>query len=215
MAEFNIKLIADVAELRRKNIIRFDTEIAEKTGYGRATLSNYLSGRVRASEPFIRKFYDTYGNKLAANNVSHETQTKSKQIPFYDVDVSAGAVKVYDDNGEHPAFFASIPGFEDCDFGARIYGHSMYPTYPAGIYIVCKRISNLEIIPYGECFLVITDEFRMAKRLLKSKYKGYVLASSDNEEIKNGVRVFDNFELPKDKIRKLYLIKGQVRKDQI
>lgn len=187
-------------------------EMAEKLGISGRMYSDYERGLYDDSEGDVRR------KRLIAKlaTLGQRSSQNDRLIPIYDVDVSAGAVSMFDDGGEEVLQHTTINTlFQDCDFGIRIYGHSMYPTYPNGIYVICKQIKNTKIIPYGECFLVITDEYRMVKRLLKSKYNNFVLASSDNEQKReDGKKVFSDFEIPLKDVKKLYLIKGQARLEQ-
>ena len=70
MPAHNEKLIQDAESLRKGRVIRYDSEIADRTGYGRPQVSNYLSGNVKASEPFLKKFYEVFKKELFVNNVS-------------------------------------------------------------------------------------------------------------------------------------------------
>lgn len=139
----------------------------------------------------------------------------AKQIPFYDIDVSAGKIEMFG-NGQHPTMYFSIPGFEDCDFGVPVFGHSMYPTFENGCIVACKKINDKTLINFGASYLIITEDYRMIKRLLRNDKPEAVLAISDNEETrKDGKRKFEAFEIPIDKIRMLYLIKGKITREQL
>lgn len=148
--------------------------------------------------------------------LSKDFTLEKRAIPFFNVDVSASKVEMYNDNPEIPSMQVVIPGFEDCDFAVPIWGHSMYPTFESGSIIICKKIQSLNVIQLGECYLVITDEFRMVKRLLTCKEEKNIKAVSDNEELrKDGARKYDSFEVPKESIRHLYMVKGCIKRYQI
>lgn len=139
----------------------------------------------------------------------------TKQIPFYDIDVSASHVEMFGTK-EHPTMYFSIPGFEDCDFGVPVFGHSMYPTFENGCIVACKKINDKTLINFGASYLIITEDYRMIKRLLRNDKPNAVLAISDNEETrKDGKKKFEAFEIPIDKIRMLYLIKGKITREQL
>lgn len=143
------------------------------------------------------------------------TYSSFKKIPFYDVDVSASSVEMFGAK-EIPSLYFAIPGFEDCDFGVPVFGHSMYPTFENGCIVACKIIHDKNLINFGASYLIITEDYRMIKRILKNDMPRAVLAVSDNEEMrKDGKRKFESFEIPLDKIRKLYLIKGKITREQI
>src|SRR4051812_13710834 len=48
-------------------------------------------------------------------------------VPYYDIDVAASNIEMFDDNKELPTLSISIPGFEDCSFAVPVWGDSMYP----------------------------------------------------------------------------------------
>ena len=50
-----------VEYLKANRIINRDIEIAEKTGYSRQIISNYISGRQKPSKQFMNKFIESYG----------------------------------------------------------------------------------------------------------------------------------------------------------
>lgn len=59
----------DVEQLRSKRIIVQDKDIIARTGYKKSTISNYLSGKVSPSKPFLKKFYEVYSLDLGMNKV--------------------------------------------------------------------------------------------------------------------------------------------------
>ena len=89
-------------------------------------------------------------------------------IPVYNLKLSAGPVEMYNDDTENPAFRVKVPGYEDCDFGMFVYGHSMYPTIENGSLILGKRIKDKNIIIWGEMYVVVTQDYRMVKRLQRA-----------------------------------------------
>ena len=75
-----------VEELKSNRIISKDIDIANKTGYSRQIVSNYLTGKQKPSKAFINKFLDTFSMHL-----NTETPTKTNLgVQVYDVDFSAG-----------------------------------------------------------------------------------------------------------------------------
>ncbi len=149
------------------------------------------------------------------------TQVKEVQmvrepgIPVYNLKLSAGPVEMYNDDTENPAFSVKVPGYEDCDFGMFVYGHSMYPTIENGSLILGKRIKDKGIIIWGEMYVVVTQDYRMVKRLQKSDKSNMINLLSDNDETrKNGNPKYEAMEIERDKIEKLFLVKGIIKKIQ-
>jgi phage repressor protein C with HTH and peptisase S24 domain len=147
---------------------------------------------------------------------SVQMQTDSEDgTPIYELAATASPNEYSGQLPEVPAFHVKIPGYEDCNFGVHIYGHSMYPTIENGSLVLCKRVNDKSIIMYGEIYLIRTADYLMVKRLQKNEVPSNVLCTSDNFEKRNEqYRRFEPFELPVDKIIDLYLVKGIIKKTQ-
>lgn len=76
--------IEDIELLKGKRIIRKDKDISDRTGYKKSTVSNYLSGKVPPSKPFLDKFYEVYSSDLGMNKVStvntSELENKNQEL---------------------------------------------------------------------------------------------------------------------------------------
>ena len=151
--------------------------------------------------------------KLQGNTVQmHHTPSG---IPVYNLKLSAGPVEMYNDDAENPAFRVNVPGYEDCDFGMFVYGHSMCPTIENGSLILGKRVKDKSVIIWGEMYVVVTEDYRMVKRLQKSTKPNLINLLSDNDEVrKNGTPKYEAMEIERDKIQKLFLVKGIIKKIQ-
>lgn len=202
-------------------------ECADSLGIKRTTLANYENG---VSEPDIDKIKEIanffgktldemMGGKIRAgakSSVSNLAEPNGTGIPYYNIETAAGDVEIFNDTPEQIAAKISIPGFEDCEAALPIFGHSMYPTYENGCIVLCKRIKDLEVISYGEVYLIVTAEQRLLKRIQKSTLKDAVLLVSDNDEIRNnGTRRYEPFDLPKKKIKHLFIVKGSIKRNQM
>lgn len=76
-----------VHQLKSQKIIKKDIEVADATGFNKASLSNFLNGRVPISEKFERVFLEKYkrylkeANKvLAPIDCEHELAQAQKEI---------------------------------------------------------------------------------------------------------------------------------------
>ncbi len=54
-----------VQYLYGKGVIKKDKDIADKTGYNKATISSYITGRTKPSDYFLRIFEKSYSLKLS------------------------------------------------------------------------------------------------------------------------------------------------------
>lgn len=147
---------------------------------------------------------------------SVQMQTYSEEgTPIYELAATATQSEYSGQLPEIPAFHVKIPGYEDCNFGMHVFGHSMYPTIETGSLVLCRKVNDKSVIMYGEIYLIRTADYLMVKRLQKNKEKGHVLCTSDNFEKRNEeFKRFEPFELSVDKIIDLYLVKGIIKKTQ-
>ncbi len=137
-------------------------------------------------------------------------------VPYYPLDVSASNVEIFNDIPEQSTMRVLIPGFEDCEVALPVFGHSMYPTYENGSIVICKRINDLDVIQYGEVHLIVTKEQRLLKRIKKSDDKDSLLLVSDNYEAQKENKLrYEPFDLKKDKIKHLFIVKGSIKRNQI
>lgn len=75
-------LAEQVRKLKGSGAIKRDSDIAETVKINRSNISNYLSGRVKMSEGFIKKFLDAYpqliNNSLQTNTLSEPSAASKK-----------------------------------------------------------------------------------------------------------------------------------------
>jgi phage repressor protein C with HTH and peptisase S24 domain len=153
-------------------------------------------------------------------NVNHQVneevvQYSGPSIPVYDIAATASNHENTSQIPEVPSYKVRIPGYEDCNFGMYVYGHSMYPTLESGSLVLCRRVIDKDVIMYGEIYLIRTHDYLMVKRLQRNEKKGYVLCTSDNYEQRNEkFKRFEPFDMHIDKIIDLYLVKGIIKKTQ-
>jgi len=132
-----------------------------------------------------------------------EIDTTGK-VPYYDIDVTAGNVQLFQENNQMPADYFTVPKeIQDVDFCFKVRGDSMYDKILPGAIVFVKQIVDISVIEYGQVFVVITEEQRMVKyvrRHLTNPDEMFVLKSHNNH--------YDDIDLPKDKITNLLLVKG-------
>ena len=109
---------------------------------------------------------------------------------WVDVDATAGGVTLFDDQVTTKYIDIDIPEFRDCTDAVNLYGDSMLPLYKSGQIIILKKGN------------------RMVKYLRKGSDAQHVLCVSENKE-------FDPFEIEKDDILRLYLVKGGISKNTL
>ncbi len=203
------RFIAKVNDLLKSRTIANRRELVDNLNWNESALSNVMAGRRHVPGEVADKLFKLYKNEKHAPLVLHEG------TPVYELTAAAGQMENISQVPEVPSFHVNVPGYEDCNFGMYVYGHSMYPTIENGSLILCRKVFDKEVIMYGEIYLLRTRDYLLVKRLQKSDRKNMVLCTSDNfEKRSENYRRFEPFELELDKIIDLYLVKGIIKKTQ-
>ena len=180
--------------------LRYELHMSQDQFAKRLDLSReYLSRIEKSMEPVSKKI------QIRVNQIFAPVETSTVShflIPFYDIEATATPMDIFTKKSTIPHIDIDLPGFAGCDFAINVSGHSMYPAIESGSMILCKEINDKSLIMFGEIYLVVTEDYRMVKRLKKSHKKGFVIAASDNHNGHDteGGKTYDNFELPINKI---------------
>jgi hypothetical protein len=165
---------------------------------------------------FLRHFKVTdeqWENDLIGYNVTWVNKSDSPslsvhRIPLYDTIAIGGLSLLMEEQVAYNNPIAMIePGdiLKSASGSLRVYGHSMFPKYPAGC-IVGFREADMELILWGEDYVIELSNRRIIKRLEKHEDNTKVWAVSYNksEEYK-----YANLEIPIKKIKRLYFVVGK------
>lgn len=205
-ADFNLK----VNELIERKHFRNKREIVDKLEWNESAFSAAMKGDRPVPQERYSKLIKLY-NSVKKNIPS----LISEGTPIYDIAATATQAEMVSQVPEIPNFYVNVPGYEDCNFGMYVHGHSMYPTIENGSLILCRKLTDKGVIMYGEIYLIRTADYLMVKRIQKNEDKKHVLCTSDNfEKRSNDYRRYEPFELERDKILDLYLVKGIIKKTQ-
>ncbi len=192
-------------------------DLAEKMGLAVATISSY---EVNNSQPNIEKLIhlskllcasidEIVGNlEYLANKNNGSSSNGIKAIVYYDIDASAGDTSMFENWSDAQCKEITIPGFGDCDFALNVWGDSMFPSLHNGSIAICKEWKQ-SFIEYGYIYLIITSEnHRMIKYIKPGTSKDTISCVSEN-------KFYPPFEIRKDEILKLYMIKGSIERSTI
>lgn len=130
-----------------------------------------------------------------------------EQIRYWiDIDATGGGVELFGDKDSNRFIDISIPEFKDCTDAVNLYGDSMSPLYKNGQIIILKQWTE-SFIDYGNVYLVITKKGnRMVKYLRQGSDSTRVLCVSENKD-------YDSFEIEKEDILQLFIVKGAISKN--
>ena len=155
---------------------------------------------------------ELYVEKIRGLGIKIENVIKSdevKPVPYYDIDAHAGNVEIFaEDRPEYVKQYISVPAFSDCDMFLNVSGNSMYPKYCSGELVALKKITDFEVVPFNEAYLIVTKEHRLLKYIRKSSIKDNWMLCSENQ-------VHEPMELPIKKVLHLYMVKGKIAKNVI
>jgi transcriptional regulator with XRE-family HTH domain len=131
----------------------------------------------------------------------------SKDVPYYDLPVSAGELGVlYNRESYKPAGYINIEAFNGCVAAFPIIGISMEPLIYKGDIIGVQEIDlntkTWEYIQTGVIYLIITHEDRMIKYLNNASENDHIVCSSPN---------YQAFKVHKADIIEIYRVKAIVR----
>ncbi|HBD94134.1 MAG TPA: DNA-binding protein, partial [Spirochaetia bacterium] len=111
-----------------------------------------------------------------------------------------------------PDFYIDFKPFNDCSAYFTVFGDSMYPRYASGEIVAVKQVFNLDIIWWGEAYLVITDETADNMRTIKLMYP-----NEDNHDLVNLRASNPNYKgetkILKTSIIALFLVKGKITRN--
>jgi transcriptional regulator with XRE-family HTH domain len=186
------------------------TELATKLGIGLRVYQNYESGlfpKYKANQ--IKEIDSILGTNvypLIYEKDLHTTDDLETTLPFtpvgipvYDVEFSLGFTDIIKNN-PNVSGYITLAEFKGCDAIVRAKGESMAKYINNNDWIGIKRIYDFDVLNYGNPYGIVTKEMNMIKYLKKGKKEDTYLLKCENEN-------YDDFEIAKNKILELYLIK--------
>lgn len=147
--------ILDLKDFRDKNNISRE-KLAEILEISIDTLNHweYRTGKI----PKTKQKHFMYVINSYLKKDKKLTPEKEKKVPYYDLDVTSHITTSFSDVVEKPTFYVDYQPFNDCSAYVNNYGDSMFPKYKNGEKLAVKQIQNLDVLMYGETYLVITNE---------------------------------------------------------
>lgn len=145
------------------------------------------------------------GKEVALPEVNYEY----KGAPYYNVDFIGGFDLVLNDQTRNPDYYINFPPYnKEGVIWCNITGHSMEPELNNGDFIAMKEMhSQIEYLPAGEIYGIITDDYRTIKRIRMAKRKGFVRLIPTNKSPE-----YAEQEIPVEMIRKVYAVLGSMHR---
>lgn len=147
------------------------------------------------------------------NEEDLDLQKDTEGVPFFNINFSYASSGDFNLLKETAEYYVNLKPLNDCDAFLTIYGDSMYPKYASGEIIAVREILNLDVIQWGEAYLVVTDE--SANNMITVK----LIFEHPDEDLLI-LRAFNpNYTgdtiIKRKAVRRLFLIKGKVTRNQL
>lgn len=231
-----------IKDLKSQKKIKSQADIARKIGISPQQFSEVLAGRNKMTPEFILNLcietnisyeYITKGiapiydvdnknellKKIIFTNIqaeedNHSIQSVDSGVPYYEnIDVAGSIVGMYNDYEKFPpTFFINYPHFNDCTAYLPVVGDSMYPKFASGEIIAVKRIFNLDMIQWGEPYMIVgngnTDNLRTIKLVFPHEETEKLILRASNPNFKGDTPI------DKSDILEMYIVKGKITRNQ-
>ncbi len=203
---------------------RSQAQFARMLGIDPANLSKIITGKHPVSNGFINRLVADAGvskrwlvsgegypfekERDSLTGIGMEAglavRNAAGSTPLYDVDVTAGGVELSRMfASDNIAGYVNIPGLNpDCVL-VRVSGDSMTPLVPAGSYIAIRKVDITSPIIWGQVYVVVTDDYRMVKRVRRNADPECVTLHSENPQ-------YDDIEMPLASIRAIFYVEAVI-----
>jgi transcriptional regulator with XRE-family HTH domain len=208
-----VDLGANILTFRKKNSMSAE-KLAQLVGVSKQMMYQYEQGKSIPRKEILAKIADTFGltvSQLYGNPESVPIAASTDSIhtvPFFDAVAVGGAALLADQTAINEPTEMIHPGtwFRTAKGALRIYGHSMFPKYPAGCIVAFKE-ADKDVIIWGEDYVIELEDRRIIKRLERHDDRSVVSAVSYN---RSEDYVYAPIEIPKSKIKRLFMVLGKV-----
>ena len=166
-------------------------------------ISKELARLITVKYPMISRSWLLTGDgqMMISGAVGGSVTQQEGAVPFFSMDASYLA-DVSDMGDLRPLYYISMPAFKGADFAAMCPGFSMAPDIPGGSIVIFKKVSADMLLP-GEAYMVVTREFATIRyvRTIDGQPDSLLLVPCNEKD-------YDEMVVDKQKIEKLFLVKG-------
>lgn len=183
-------------------------DVAEKLGYSKQRVNNYYNDVAHPPEDFFNKFrleFNVDLKKLSEQSSDAKEVTAFRPIPVYDLELKPNSDPDFFKFNDLIAYYIDVPMFNDCFAAVKVGGVSMLPQFGPSDLIAIKKLNNFDTVPYGEPFVILTDEHRFLRYLcVNKKDANTLILRSGNPEVNNDVTI------RKSEIKYLFQVMGKI-----
>jgi len=152
-----------------------------------------------------------YKQRRARQRLAQEPS--DNEVPYYNLSITDLVFDGPDAFREVPEFYVNFRPFNDCTAYLPIYGDNMSPKFFSGEMIAIKEVRNLNVILWGEAYLVVANE--LANHLVTLKL---IFAHGDDDKLILRAANPDyggDVVIDKKAITKLFIVKGKITRYQL
>lgn len=219
--------------LRIRELIKIfgvtQNDFADKISTDRSNFSKHINGKLPISDSLINKivvglgvsknwlkkgegdiFYmqaaHTHSTCVSiSSDAIHGKEQRGAKI--YDIDVTAGiSGRELTFTSERQIGAIDVPYINRNANIVKVSGDSMQPVICNGDLIAIRPIQNINLLFWGQIYVIILDDYRMVKYVRKNEDPSMVTLRSENV-------AYDDIEIPKSEIRHLFIVENIIRID--
>lgn len=130
--------------------------------------------------------------------------------PYYNVDFIGGFDIVLNDQTINPEYNIDFaPYNKEGVLWCNVTGHSMEPEIHHGDTMAIKKMneSNINYLPFGEVYAIVTDDYRTVKRISKADKEGFIKLVPSNKSPE-----YTPQDIPLTMIRAIYQVLVSVKR---
>ena len=218
--------------LRIKELIKemgiSQNEFASRIGTDCSNFSKQINGKLAITSVLTNKIIVELGvskewlieGKGEKYKVATTTNSKTITLPaniirttdatgakVYDIDVTAGpSGRSLIFSSEQIIGSINVPFINPENYIVKVSGDSMSPVINNGDMLAIREVKNLNLIFWGQIYVVLLDDYRMVKYIRKHENPDLVILKSANKD-------YDDIEIPRDEIRALFVVENIIRFD--
>ena len=218
--------------LRIKELIKemgiSQNEFASRIGTDCSNFSKQINGKLAVTRVLTNKIIvelgvskewllEGKGEKFKTSVASHSrtitlpaSAIKGNEVigaKVYDIDVTAGpSGRSLMFTSEQVIGSINMPFINPENYIVKVSGDSMCPVINNGDMLSIREVKNINLIFWGQIYVVLLDDYRMDKFVRKHENPDLVILKSANSE-------YDDIEIQKSDIRALFVVENIIRFD--
>ena len=200
--------ITDRLRLIMKNNKLSQSQFAHRIGIHQPSMSAILQGKRPCGDIIVAKIITAFPNISREWLMTGEGEmitdaddmVQADVVPLLPMSAYAGSFSELIEQGATEADCEKIVSpVKGCDLAISISGDSMEPDYPSGCLVFIRRINPDLFIPWGNVFVLDTDNGAYIKKVFPGSDQSTIVAKSINPK-------YPDFIIPIQCVRGIYMV---------